>query len=129
MDKQITSLEKTVLNLFRSRSSKHQIHLSTQISQARIESRQITNIGFITKFNVPNTITTLTTMSKRKVFEIYAEHPHTHAGAEFSLWFEYGRLKYLEGYVFVGQWPTEEYNFHFLDYNDSLCSELVKSNR
>ena len=64
-------------------------------------------------------------MSKRKVFEIYAEHPHTHAGAEFSLWFEYGRLKYLEGYVFVGQWPTEEYNFHFLTYQDSLCSDVV----
>ncbi len=111
MDKQITPLENTVLNLFGSRSNKHQILLSTQISQARVESRQITNVGFITKFRMPNTITTLTTMSKRKVFEIYAEHPHTHAGAEFSLWFEYGRLKYLEGYVFVGQWPTEEYNF------------------
>lgn len=125
MDKQITPLEETVLNLFGSRSSKHQILLSIQISQARIESRQISKIGFITKFIVPNSITALTTMSKRKVFEIYAEHPHTHAGAEFSLWFEYGKLKYLEGYVFVGQWPTEEYSFHFLTFHDSLCSDVV----
>ena len=38
------------------------------------------------------------------------------------------KLKYLEGYVFVGQWPTEEYNFHFLTYHDSLSSDLVNNN-
>lgn len=128
MNKKITPLEETVLNLFGSRSSKHQMLLSTQISQARIKSRQTSKIGFITKFTVPNSITTLATMSKNKVFEIYAEHPQTHAGAEFSLWFEYGKLKYLEGYVFVGQWPTEEYKFHFSTIHGALCSDLVNRN-
>ncbi len=128
MNKNISPLERTVLRLLASRAGKQKDLIHTQISQAKVESRQSTNVGFITKFSLPNTVDSLKTMSKRKVLEIYAEHPHTHAGAEFLLWFECGRLKYLEGYVFIGHWPTEEYNFHFLTYHDSLSADLIERN-
>lgn len=128
MNNLITPLEKTVLRLLAAKETKHQESVFDQIKHAKIGSRQVTSAGFITNFTVPESTKTLTTMSKTKVFEIYAEHPYTHAGAEFLLWFEHGRLKSLEGYVFIGQWPTEEYNFHFHTHHGSLCSDMVREN-
>lgn len=116
------SFEKKILNLFADKANKHQRSLISQISNANTLNRQVTNIGFITKLIVPDHIESLKTMSTRKVFELYAEHPHTHAGAEFMLWLENGKLSYLEGYVLVGEWPNKEYDFHFHTYNDSLGS-------
>jgi hypothetical protein len=122
------SLERKILNLFVTKATKHQHELISQISNALVLKRQVTNIGFITKFTVPDHIETLATMSKRKVFEMYAEHPLTHAGAEFMLWFENGKLNYLEGYVLVGQWPNEEYSFHFHTHTDSLLPSEAEYN-
>lgn len=127
MNNTITSLEETVLKLLASKAAEHRELLCEQINHAQVIDRQVTNVGFITNFSVPKSITRLTTMSKRKIFEIYAEHPHTHAGAEFLLWLENGQLKTLEGYVFIGQWPTtEEYKFYFHIHHDSLCADLVR---
>jgi len=126
MKQTITSLEETVLSLLVSRESKHKKLLNAQINHAQVTNRQVSKIGFITTFTVPSSIIRLSTMSKRKVFEIYAEHPHSYAGAEFLLWFEHGLIKSLEGYVFIGQWPTAEHSFHFHTHHDSLSADLVK---
>lgn len=125
MNTEITPLERTVLDLLSTRENKHRKLLAAQILHAQVEQRQVTSVGFITHFSVPKNTNTLVTMSKRKVFEIYAEHPYTHAGAEFLLWLENGMLKYLEGYVFVGNWPAEECDFHFNIAHSHLCADLV----
>lgn len=128
MKNNTTQLEATVLKHFTRRVKKHRSKLTIQLSNAKVLKRQVTKVGFITRFTVPDIIETLDTMSKRKVFKLYAEHPHTHAGAEFMLWFECGKLKYLEGYVLVGHWPNEEYTFHFHSHNDLLHHQKIEGN-
>ena len=127
MNERITPLEKTALKMLASRARKHEQLILSQIAQAQVETRKRTSAGFITNFTIPSDIATLSTNSKRKLLEIYAEHPNVPAGAEFLLWFEYGRLICLEGYVFIGNWPSDESGFYFVTPYDSLCAELLNT--
>jgi len=104
---------------------KHKQLILNQIAHAHVISRKRSRAGFITYFLLPGNIPTLKTMSQSKKLEIYAEHSNIPAGAEFLLWFEHGRLEYLEGYAFIGEWPKDELGFHFVTHQKSLCGELI----
>lgn len=126
---QFTYIEEIVLEQLLLRNSKHQNNIKTQITKAKVESRNNSNVGFITKFLVPDNIPALNTFSRNKVLDVYAEHPDVPAGASFLLWFEKGKLSSLEGYVFMGHWPMNELKFRIVTTYDSLCGELAISNR
>lgn len=127
MSEQITPLELTALQMMASRAKKHKQLMLNQIAHAHVLSRKRSCAGFITNFMLPDNIPRLKTMSQSKLLEIYAEHASVPAGAEFLLWFEHGRLKSLEGYSFVGNWPLNEIGFQFETNFDSLSSELLQS--
>lgn len=125
---QFTYLEMLVFKQLLSINSKHSNELSAQINKAKISSRESSRIGFISYLKVPDDTPSLKTLSTHKVIDCYAEHPDNPTGAGFSLWFRYGRIYALEGYVFIGHWPINELKFKILTTYDSLCSELVNSN-
>ena len=129
MSEQLTPLELTALQMMASRAKKHNQLLLNQIAHAHVISRKRSCAGFITNFILPDNIPRLKTMSHSKVLEIFAEHASVPAGAEFLLWFEHGRLKSLEGYSFIGNWPSNEFGFHFETNYDSLSSELLQSKK
>jgi len=127
MSEQITPLESTALQMIATRAKKHKQLMLNQIAHAYVISRKHSSAGFITNFLLPDNIPTLKTMSQSKLLEIYAEHDNIPSGAEFLLWFEHGRLKSLEGYSFIGKWPSNELGFHFATNYDSLSSELLQT--
>ena len=127
MSEQITPLELTALQMIATRAKKHKQLMLNQIAHAYVISRKRSSAGFITNFLLPDSIPTLKTMSQSKILEIYAEHDTIPSGAEFLLWFEHGRLKSLEGYSFIGKWPSNELGFHFATNYDSLSSELLRT--
>ncbi len=127
MSQQITPLELTALQIIATRAKKHKQLMLNQIAHAHVISRKLSSAGFVTNFLLPDNIPTLKTMSQSKILEIYAEHESVPAGAEFLLWFEHGRLKSLEGYSFIGNWPSNELGFHFAMNYDSLSTELIRT--
>jgi hypothetical protein len=127
MSEQITPLELTALKMIAARGKKHKQLMLNQIEHAYVMSRKRSSSGFITNFLLPDDIPTLNTMSQSKLLEIYAEHDNVPSGAAFLLWFEHGRLKYLEAYSFIGKWPSNELGFHFETNYDSLSSELIRT--
>ena len=127
MSEQITPLELTALQMIATRAKKHRQLMLNQIAHAYVISRKRSSAGFITNFLLPDNIPTLKTMSQRKLLEVYAEHNNIPSGAEFLLWFEHGRLKSLEGYSFIGKWPSNELGFQFATDYDSLSSELLQT--
>jgi len=127
MSEHITPLELTALQTIAMRAKKHKQLMLNQIAHAHVKSRKRSSAGFITNFIIPDNIPTLKTMSQSKLLEVYAEHANVPAGVEFLLWFEYGKLKSLEGYSFIGKWPSDEFGFHFAQHYDSLSSELLNT--
>ncbi len=122
-----TYIEELVLEQFIIRNRRHSDLIKAQINHAKIESRSISKVGFITNFSIPAHIPTLNSLNANKALEVYADHPDALAGAGFFLWFEDGKLSTLEGYVFIGDWPINELKFRIITKYDSLCGDLVNS--
>ena len=123
---QFTYLEKMVLEKLLAYKNKHASNIKAQIIKAKVESRENSDVGFITNFIIPDDAPPLSTLSRNKVLEVYAQHPDIHAGAGFLVWFENGKLSSLEGYVFMGRWPINELKFRIVTRYDSLCSEWYR---
>lgn len=88
-----------------------------------IEYRDYTDVGFKTTFALVSDQTpALSEGFDSQQANVYADHPHTPAGAGVSLQTEKGSIKSLNGYVFGGKWPTGESEFRVLQLNYSLTN-------
>ncbi len=127
MSDQFTDLEKSVLEQFISGSDIDSKRLRLQLAVLRVESREYTDVGFKTFFSLPSYVPALSEDFDENQANVYADHPQAPAGAGFLLQTENGRIKILDGHVFVGNWPAEESEFRVLKLNYCLTNPKVEA--
>ncbi len=123
----LTKLEKKVLGQFASIDDVDSKRLRVQIAMLEVLSRKYTEVGFKTTFSLPDYVPALSDDFDYNQANVYADHPHVPAGAEFLLQSENGKIVSLNGHVFVGSWPKNEAGFHVLKLNYSLTNSKVQA--
>ena len=124
---QFTKLEQAVLEQFMSGDDLDVRRLRVQLAMLRIESREYTDVGFKTTFSLPSHVPALSEDFDENQANVYADHPQVPAGAGFLLHTEYGRIKSLDGHVFLGNWPANESEFRVLKLNYSLTNPKLEA--
>ncbi len=110
----LTELEHNVLQQLVSGDELDVKHLQHQLQCSTIKSREYTEVGFTTYFNLPASVPLVSENFDETRATLFSEHPKTLAGAEFLLQIENGRVISLSGYVLVGEWPADERKFSIM---------------
>jgi len=85
--------------------------LREQFTVARVTFREMTGVGFFTRFVLPSGVPVLSPPTSFAFGDVYAELEGLRHGAGFVLFVEQGRLYMLEGYSFDEPWPDSVGSF------------------
>lgn len=80
--------------------------LSAQLAVCRIKSRLLTGAGFFTDIVVPQALA-VPSIDRLTLTSAHAEIDGLEHGAGFALWIQAGMLDCLEGFTYVGPWPSQ----------------------
>ena len=116
---ELTGLERAVLETALSADGIDP-ELRRQIDTARVLGRTPSGVGFMTKIEVPDTLSAASASAAVPV--VAAEHPELPSGAEFVLQVKNGRLSSIEAFCHEGMWPTDEDAFRLVPAHNGAGS-------
>jgi len=109
----LTELERAVLETAIGGHSRSP-ELAAQLAAARVVVRTPSGVGFVTKLQVPESLSLIDNAKDNELPVVVAEHPALGSGAEFIFQVKAGRINCIEAYCYEGMWPTDETLFRGL---------------
>lgn len=104
----LSTLERAVLDVALAPETGDNERLREQASVATVSTRTPSGVGFMTKLQVPETLTLMSAPDDDTLPAVFGSHPHLPAGAEFVLQVKAGRLNTIEAFCYEGMWPGDE---------------------
>ncbi len=101
--------------------------LRIQYSNARIETREFSGVGFFTNFSVADDAQKIVGKQNLQISDLSAELENVKNGVGFILFISDGYLKCLEGFTFDEPWPSNSMIVSFIyGENDSKTRDMEK---
>ncbi|MGB9115403.1 hypothetical protein [Bradyrhizobium sp.] len=104
----LTTLESNVLEMLLAGEEPELATLRVQAGSAQAADRNLSGVGFYTKFAYPSEQVPLPSRPTFDFGDVKAESPKLAHGAGFVLFVRGGVLDALEGYTYDDPWPTDE---------------------
>ena len=101
----LNSLERAVMEMLLAGNHPVLRILADQLSKASITSRELTGVGFFTRFSVPETAARVVNPASFLIDDVSADLDGLEHGAGFVLWGKEGVLACLEGFSYAEPWP------------------------
>jgi len=102
--------------------------LRQQFHSANVVARELSGVGFFTKFSVPPAIQRVKERKLSHLGDVKAEIEGLEYGADFVLHIRNGAIDCLEGSTCEGAWPESVQNFHisYIDGDERDLTALWK---
>ena len=101
----LTSLERAVIDLLLTEQGEPNDTIRLQVKNANIANRELTGVGFFTKFELPVTSSVRRDLPNCTISGVEAELPGLKHGAGFLLFIRDGVVSQLEGFTYDEPWP------------------------
>src|SRR5580698_9110702 len=100
----LTSLELQVLGKFLKGDDQALPILRQQMEQAEVSAREMTGVGFYTRFTIPSEIIRIVGRPSFKLGDVSGKAANVLHGLGFLLYISDGALSMLEGYTYDDPW-------------------------
>ena len=104
---ELTTLERQVLEMLLRGQDEVLTILRQQARQLQVSSRDMTGVGFYTKFLVPSDVPRVTGSPTFKLGDVNGVADNVSHGLGFLLYVKDGALSMLEGYTYDDPWPDD----------------------
>jgi len=101
------SLEKWVLEFLLAGEDPVLDALRKQITNAKLESREFTGVGFFTNIKINKDLALKNCKQSFEIGDVYAESKYNEHGIGLVLFIREGLIDWLEGFVYIDKWPDE----------------------
>ena len=108
---QLSALEHAVLDAALAAVADPEGQFRRQVEGLRVATRTPSGVGFMTRFNVPESLSAPDRPADETLPTVAGAHPQLPAGAEFIVQIKAGRLHTIEAFCFEGMWPGDESHF------------------
>jgi len=121
-------LEKQVLQKFLFGENEILDILRKQVLMASVSSREMTGVGFFTKFVIPSDAQRILSHTKFILSDVIGTASNVKDGVGFVLFIGNGVLATLEGYTYDEPWPNEIQNLE-LSYSAGKIRDMDNLNK
>ena len=108
---ELTTLERAVLDVALAPDIGDNVSFRAQVAAAVVSVRTPSGVGFMTKLQVPETLSVADRSDNEALPVVLGAHPELPSGAEFVLQIKGGRLSTIEAFCYEGMWPQDEVQF------------------
>lgn len=104
----LTDFERAVMDKLLAGDHPTLVRLRQQAERASVKSREMTGHGIFVNFELPPDVPRLPAFAANfEVADVIAVIRGLKHDAGFALFVRDGRLNFLDGYAFIGDWPRE----------------------